>query len=124
MFIGPLRLCVAYFSLTLNTDSFYERNTWGLDSKKTQDFIQSGDFYLWVESDEVNNKVKNTLHPQHLPEKPCFEFLKNVTLSAPINARQGVLLSLLFPTFEEGKPLPSPELQRVEPNETVTLQNW
>lgn len=33
------------------------------------------------------------------------------------------MLPLLFPTFED-KPLPSPELQRVEPNEVVTLQNW
>lgn len=91
--------------------------------KNTQDFIQSGDFYLWVESDEVQNQVKNALHPQHLPEKPCLEFLKSDTLSAPISAGQGALLSLLLPTFE-GKPLPSPELEHVEPNESLTLQNW
>ena len=91
--------------------------------KNTQDFIQSGDFYLWVESDELSSKPKMPLHPQHLPEKPCLEFLKNDTLLAPINAGQGALLSLLFPT-SEGKPLPSPELQRVESNEAVTLQSW
>jgi hypothetical protein len=38
--------------------------------KNTQDFIQSGDFYLWVESDDVRNKLKNVVHPQHLPEQP------------------------------------------------------
>lgn len=91
--------------------------------KNTQDFIQSGDFYLWVESDEVQNQVKNALHPQHLPEKPCLEFLKSDTLSAPISAGQGALLSLLLPTFE-GKPLPLPELEHVKPNESLTLQNW
>ncbi len=91
--------------------------------KNTQDFIQAGDFYLWVESDELSNKPKNTRHPQHLPEKPCLEFLKNDALSAPVSAGQGALLSLLFPT-SEGKPLPSPELQRVEPNEAVILQSW
>ncbi|MGZ8946326.1 MAG: SNF2 helicase-associated domain-containing protein [Methylococcaceae bacterium] len=91
--------------------------------KNTQDFIQSGDFYLWVESDELSNKPKIPLHPQHLPEKPCLEFLKNDTLSAPISAGRGVLLSLLFPT-SEGKPLPSPELQCVESDEPITLQSW
>ncbi len=91
--------------------------------KKTQDFIQSGDFYLWVESDELSSKLKIPLHPQHLPEKPCLEFLKNDTLSVPINAGQGALLPLLFPT-SEGKPLPSPELQLVESNEAVILQSW
>ena len=91
--------------------------------KNTQDFIQSGDFYLWVESDELSNKLKMPLHPQHLSEKPCLEFLKNDTLSGPVSAGQGALLPLLFPT-SEGKPLPSPELQRVEANEAVTLQSW
>ncbi len=91
--------------------------------KNTQDFIQSGDFYLWVESDEVRNKLKMPLHPQHLPEKCCLEFLKNELAVNPMGAGQGALLSLLLPTAEN-KPLPSLELQRVEPNATATLQNW
>jgi len=91
--------------------------------KSTQDFIQSGDFYLWVESDDVRNKIINTLHPQHLPEKPCLEFLKNDLAVNPISAGQGELLSLLLPTYE-GKPLPSPELQHVEVDDMITLQNW
>ena len=44
--------------------------------KNIQDFIQSGDFYLWVESDEIRNNSKTSHHPQHLSEKPCLEFLK------------------------------------------------
>ena len=91
--------------------------------KNTQDFIQSGDFYLWVESDEVRNKLSMPLHPQHLPEKPCLEFLKNELAVNPMAAGQGALLSLLLPTAED-KPLPSPELQRVESSATVTLQSW
>lgn len=90
--------------------------------KNTQDFIQTGDFYLWVESDELQNN-KNALHPQHLSEKPCLEFLTSDTLSAPIRAGQGALLSLLLPTVAD-KPLPSPELQRGEVNEPVTLRSW
>jgi hypothetical protein len=91
--------------------------------KNTQDFIQSGDFYLWVESDEVRNKLKMPLHPQHLSEKSCLEFLKNELAVNPIGAGQGALLSLLLPTAED-RPLPSPELQRVEANAPITLQNW
>ena len=91
--------------------------------KNTQDFIQSGDFYLWVESDEVGNDIKMPLHPQHLPKKPCLDFLTSDTLLAPISAGQGRLLTLLLPTFAN-QPLPSPALQHVEPDGAVTLQNW
>ncbi|MEI6069762.1 MAG: hypothetical protein WCP96_20690 [Methylococcaceae bacterium] len=90
-------------------------------SENIQDFIQSGAFYLWVESDDVCNNPKIPLHPQHLPEKPCLEFLKNELAVNPLNAGQGTLLSLQLPTFAV-KPLPSPELQHVELDGTVTLQ--
>ena len=92
--------------------------------KNTQDFIQSGGFYLWVESDDVRNNTKiPLLHPQHLPEKPCLELLKNELAVSPFSSEQAALLSLLLLTFA-GKPLPSPELQHVELDEKVTLQNW
>ena len=89
--------------------------------ENTQDFIQSGAFYLWIESDDVRNNTKTPLHPQHLAEKPCLEFLKNELAVNSLSTVQGTLLSLLLPTFA-GKPLPSPELQHVEVDEKVTLQ--
>ena len=88
-----------------------------------QDFMQSGNFYLWVESDDVRNNTKIPLHPQHLAEKPCLEFLTNDLALSPLSAGQGALLSLRLPTFG-GKPLPSPELQYIDVDDTVTLQNW
>lgn len=91
--------------------------------KNTQDFMQSGDFYLWIESDEVPNKPKNTNHPQHLQDKACLDFLKNELLLSPISAEQGTLLTLLLPTLKD-RPLPSPELQPVDINGSVTLQPW
>ncbi|SJM90166.1 DEAD/DEAH box helicase [Crenothrix polyspora] len=91
--------------------------------KDTADFIQSGTFYLWVESDEAPAKIKAPLHPQHLPEKPCLEFLKTELLLNPTRSGQGELLSLLLPTVE-GKPLPSPELQSVDVTGMMTLQDW
>ncbi|MDO9140767.1 MAG: ATP-dependent helicase, partial [Methylobacter sp.] len=90
----------------------------------TEDLIQTGAFYLWVESDEVSSTLKKPLHPQHLPEKPCLEFLKSELAVNPIEGGQGALVSLLFPT-SDGKPLPSPELgQSAEVNEAITLQSW
>ena len=89
----------------------------------TIDFIQSGNFYLWVESDGVQNPIDHTLHPQHLPEKACLDFLKNVLGVNPIDARRGTLLSLLLPTLD-GQPLPSPELQPVDVSGSVSLQSW
>ena len=68
--------------------------------KNTQDFIQSGDFYLWVESDDVRNKKINSLHPRHLPEKTCLEFLKNDLAISPLVKGQATLLSLLLPTYQ------------------------
>ncbi len=89
----------------------------------TEDFIQTGAFYLWVESNEISSQLKKPLHPQHLPEKPCLDFLKNELAITPSAVDRGTHLSLLLPTAEN-TPLPSPELQRIEANTTVALQNW
>ena len=91
--------------------------------KDTQDFMQSGDFYLWVESDEAPSAASKTLHPQHLPEKRCLDFLKNDLALGLLTTRLGALLSVLLPGYA-GKPLPSPELQYSEIDDTVTIQNW
>ena len=90
--------------------------------KDTQDFRQSGDFYLWIESNDVRANAK-PLHPQHLKEKPCLDYLKNELALATVSAGQGELLSLLLPTLDS-KPLPSPELEHVDVEGSVTLQNW
>lgn len=91
--------------------------------KDTRDFIQSGDFYIWVESDEIRTPGKPPLHPLSLPAKPCLEFLKNDLAISSLRLEQAALLPLLLPTAA-GRPLPSPELQHVEAGEAVTLQNW
>jgi len=91
--------------------------------ENTQDFIQSGAFYLWIENDDVRNNIKTPIHPQHLPEKPCLEYLKNELALSGLNAELGSLISLRLPTFAD-KPLPSPELRHVDVNEPVALQNW
>lgn len=91
--------------------------------RDTADFIQSGTFYLWIESDEAPSKLKPPLHPQHLPDKPCLEYLKTELLLTPPYVRPNELLSLLLPTAG-GKPLPSPERQAADVTEKITLQDW
>lgn len=58
-----------------------------------------------------------------MPQKLCLEFLKNELALGLVDAGQGALISLQLPTFA-GKPLPSPELQYSEVDDTVTLQSW
>lgn len=91
--------------------------------ENTQDFIQSGGFYLWVESDEVLTDNKGAVHPRHLQDQACLDFLKNELAVNPVNATQGTLLALRLPTYRN-KPLPSPELEYVEVDGTVVLQDW
>ncbi len=90
--------------------------------ENTQDFIQSGRFYLWVESDEVSSRLNNPVHPQHLQGQSCLDFLKKELAVSPVK-EQGRLISLDLPTYQD-QPLPSPELQHVKVDEPVTLQNW
>ncbi len=89
----------------------------------TKDFIQSGDFYLWIESDGVRTKVHDTVHPQHLNEKACLDYLTTELAVAGIKPELGAMVPLLLPTYA-GKPLPSPELQTVDSDGEVSLQTW
>ncbi|MEQ1557716.1 MAG: DEAD/DEAH box helicase [Methyloglobulus sp.] len=89
----------------------------------TDGFIQSGGFYLWVETDDPQPPKTESDHPGHLTEKACLDFLRDGLAVRPLVAGQDARLSLSLPTLE-GKPLPSPELQAVDVNGAVTLQNW
>jgi SNF2 family DNA or RNA helicase len=89
----------------------------------TDGFIQSGGFYVWVETDDDQPPKTKPFHPRQLPDKACLDFLKDELAVSPLVAGQGANLSVSLPTFE-GKPLPSPELQAVDVHGAVTLQNW
>ncbi|WP_027160051.1 hypothetical protein [Methylobacter luteus] len=91
--------------------------------ENTPDFIQSGGFYMWVESDEVLIDSKDAVHLRHLQGQSCLDFLKSGLALDSVGAGQGVLLSLRLPTYRN-KPLPSPELEYVEVDGTVVLQDW
>lgn len=91
--------------------------------ENTREFIQSGNFFIWVETDETVNKAVNARHPSHLQDKACIEFLKNECALGSVSENNGTWLSLLLPTCSN-QPLASPELLHVEVDDTITLQNW
>ena len=88
-------------------------------------FIRKGQFYIWMETDEVNSrKIKNQQHPQQLTEQACLDFLKT-TFAYSINPYdpEAELQSVYLPTVDD-KPLPDPELAMSEGYDEVVLQEW
>ena len=87
-------------------------------------FIQKGQFYIWVETDEVKIRKNKNQHPQQLREQACLDFLKtafaySLNLNAPSPQQQSVYL----PTIVD-KPVPDPELVIGEVIEEVLLKEW
>jgi SNF2 family DNA or RNA helicase len=105
--------------------------TWIPDD--TDDFIQKGAFYLWVETDTPSNKSRqhaDNVHPRHLTNTALVTFLtEKLGLS---NSVSGILESTLWPKYfllptVENGPSPSFELLRyVEEEEPIefALQPW
>ncbi len=81
---------------------------------QTEDFVQPGKFYLWVETDPVPGRKSPGLHPSHLRKEALAEFLQiNFSIKADgFNrklAESMVRQSIFLPALNE-KPLPSLEL--------------
>jgi SNF2 family DNA or RNA helicase len=90
-----------------------------------QEFIQAGQFSIWLETDEKTVKSKSNLHPHHLAEPDCLSFLKAELAITPTHKTETGLLAIKLPTYQ-GKPLPSPELADAElPDDaTLSLEEW
>ncbi|NJR52242.1 MAG: DEAD/DEAH box helicase, partial [Leptolyngbyaceae cyanobacterium CSU_1_3] len=98
--------------------------TWIPDD--SNDLVQRGNFYLWVETVEKlkSRKSEPLLHPHHLPETPFATFLSE-ELRVSIAPRSIVPTFFLLPSTQD--PCPSPELARyLEVNlpETWDWQYW
>lgn len=89
-----------------------------------EDFIQKGQFYIWVETDEVKFRTNNNLHPHQLREKVCLDFLK-AAFAYSLNPFDPVpqLQNVFLPTVDN-IPVPAPELLTIEGGEEVVLQAW
>jgi SNF2 family DNA or RNA helicase len=90
--------------------------TWIPDDE--HEFIQSGAFYLWVETDTPQGKARgraDTVHPRHLAHTALATFLmEKLGLREPMSgalARTMCIKYFLLPTAA-GKPSPSFELLR------------
>ena len=101
--------------------------TWIPDS--TDDFIQSGGFYIWVETDQLRS-TEDDRHPRQLPHEELAEFLESeLGVKGPSHHSLSELIAptcFLLPT-EDNIPLPSLELARYledESSETFDWQYW
>ncbi|MEM9541270.1 MAG: DEAD/DEAH box helicase [Cyanobacteria bacterium P01_E01_bin.42] len=100
--------------------------TWIPDD--TNEFIQKGAFYLWVETDEIEEKPSENIHPFHLRRGALAMFLEELGIAIELEELSEKITSqyFLLPS-RESEPLPSWELARyleTEMPEDFTLQFW
>ncbi|MBE9176354.1 DEAD/DEAH box helicase [Synechocystis salina LEGE 06155] len=98
-----------------------------------EDFIQQGEFFLWVETTETvkKNKISPNSHPNQLLAKELEVFLSH-TLGIKSELRYYPVANRIVPRFfllpsQNNLPLPSLELARYleqETPETFDLQYW
>ena len=96
------------------------------------DFIQSGSFYLWIETPILKNKLdpKQQIHPGHLAKGDLINFLaQELGIKEPVPQLNQRISSKYFalPTADN-QPLPSPELIKYleieTPEEYTEFQYW
>lgn len=100
--------------------------TWIPDS--TDDFIRHGAFYLWIETDEIEEKPPENIHPFHLRRGALAIFLEELGIAIELEELAEKIRSqyFLLPA-KENKPLPSWELSRyleTELPEHFNLKFW
>src|ERR1700741_2566209 len=89
--------------------------TWIPDD--THDFVQRGAFYLWVETDTLQDvSRRDSMHPRHLMHTALTTFLAeklglHESITSDLSGQALHTKCFLLPTVE-GKPSPSFELLR------------
>lgn len=87
------------------------------------EFIRKGQFYIWVETDEVKLKTLNNRHPQQLTEKKCLDFLKAAfAYKLPSYNAQPEFYKVYLPTIA-GVPLADSE-RSSDVTEEVVIKDW
>src|SRR5689334_1218289 len=85
--------------------------TWIPD--QTNEFIQSGSFYLWVETSVVQQiRTKQQIHPRHLPQEELISFLvQNLGFKeTPVQLKERISTKCFALPTVNNQPIPSPEL--------------
>jgi len=96
--------------------------------KATADFVQTGAFYLWIESDAKSRRRRaNSYHPRHLfaPDL-AIALVEELGFKSPPNRKLVNSMSkvaMLLPTAE-GQPLPSLEMSRYLEDESPDAFDW
>jgi SNF2 family DNA or RNA helicase len=93
--------------------------------KETEDFIQPGNFYLWVETSEPHkiSGREDYLHPFHIVDKAWPEFLGELGLPVSAATKNNIVPHALWLPSTENGPLPSPELEPAA-DELDTIAGW
>jgi SNF2 family DNA or RNA helicase len=95
----------------------------------SDEFIQAGNFYLWVETDAPPKQQKNRAtnrHPQQLSKDDLSTFLGDELGITPKNgsvSRDIITKYFILPSTDD-RPLPSVELTRYLETESPTPTNW
>jgi hypothetical protein len=101
--------------------------------KANNEFIQTGAFYLWVETDSPQKKRKtqsDNRHPRQLPKDELSAFLANelgIGTSKYGSINQNIATQYFILPSTDTQPLPSLELSRYleeEPPEATKWQAW
>jgi SNF2 family DNA or RNA helicase len=99
--------------------------------KANDDFIQKGQFYLWVETSSPSRtpKTPKDIHPNQLNQKDLLSFMGSLLepSSRTRDTRGDIAIQYFLLPTAKNQPLPSPELNRyleVEIPKTMTLQSW
>lgn len=93
---------------------------------ETEEFIQSGGFYVWVETTKLKKRKNSTIHPYQLSTKDLAAFLERDFGIKNLQTDVITPKYFLLPTAKE-QPLPSLELARyleIDIPEEFTWQYW
>ena len=86
-------------------------------------FIQTGQFSIWIETDEVASTKSGKNHPQQFSEKDGLDFLKESFAYTVESNAATQSQSIYLPTLGK-KPLPSPELSPSDMEGELTISAW
>ncbi len=93
--------------------------------ENNHEFVQSGQFSIWIETDEVIANKKTNIHPHHLQQANCLAFLKQ-EFALNLDKEAIRLRTVKLPTYQ-GKPLPAPELAigpELDEAAIIRLEDW
>ena len=98
-----------------------------IDAEKNY-FVQSGEFYLWVESNEALPKKTTKTHPSHLRDNELTDFMEVNFVGAPpqyMKRKTRIKTKSIYLPSVDNTPVPSPEfLTQDNLHDKASLKSW